>query len=176
MSIEYRELKFDELDRIRGIDRSEEVDSVYLFRSGALVEKEVSHRIDGFPGEEIEAVIRRQKRLLANGGWVYGAFDAGKLAGVASLENRFRGRSHRYCKMDILFVSRGYRNRGIAARLLGMCVATARGIGAERLYISATESKNNVDFYVKRGARPVEELDAELFRAEPEGIHLELVI
>lgn len=176
MRIDYRELKLDELDGIRGIDRSEQVDSVYLFRSGALVEKEVSYRMEGFPGDELEAVIRRQKQLLANGGWVYGAFDSGKLVGVASLENRFRGRTHRYCKMDILFVSSGYRHRGIAARLLGMCIAAARGIGAERLYISATESKNTVDFYMKRGARLVEELDADLFRMEPEDIHLEIVL
>jgi N-acetylglutamate synthase-like GNAT family acetyltransferase len=176
MKIDYRELKLDELDGIRGIDRSEEVDSVYLFRSGTLVQKEVSRRMEGFPGDELEAILRRQKQLLANGGWVYGAFDSGKLVGVASLENRFRGRTHRYCKMDILFVSRDYRREGIAEKLLSVCKTTARGIGAERLYISATESKNTVDFYMKRGARLVEELDDDLFRMEPEDIHLEIVL
>jgi len=174
--MEYRELAFSEIDTIRGIDRSEVVDSIYRLLNGSLLEVAVDYDMKGFKPEELEAIIRRQKRLLANGGWVFGAFDGGKLVGVASLENRFRGNLHRYCKMDILFVSREHRRQGIASELMGKCLGAARKIGADRLYISATESKNTVDFYMKRGARPVEELDAELFRLEPEDIHLEVSV
>ncbi len=174
--MEYRELALSEIDLIRGIDRSEKVDSIYRLLDGSLLEVAVNYDMKGFKPDELEAIIPRQKRLLANGGWVYGVFSGGRLAGVASLENRFRGNLHRYCKMDILFVSREHRGQGIASKLMGMCLRAASRIGADRLYISATESKNTVDFYIKRGARPVKELDAELFRLEPEDIHLEVSV
>lgn len=174
--MKYRELALSEIDLIRRIDRSEVVDSIYRLREGSLVEVAVHYDIEGFKPDELEAVIRRQKRLLANGGWVYGAFEHGKLVGVASLENRFRGDLHRYCKMDILFVNRESRRLGIASNLMRMCLEAALEIGADRIYISAPESKNTVDFFMKRGARPVSELDAELFRLEPEDIHLEISI
>lgn len=174
--MEYREISLPGIDAIRGIDRSEKVDSIYRLLDGSLLKVAVNCDMKGFKPDELEAIIRRQKLILANGGWVFGAFDIDVLAGVASLENRFRGNVHRYCKMDILFVSREYRGQGIASALLGLCAVTAGGIGADRLYISATESRNTVDFYMHRGARLVEELDPELFRMEPEDIHLELPV
>lgn len=174
--MEYRELVLSEIDAIRGIDRSEVVDSIYRLQGGSLVEVPVNFEMKGFKPDELDAIIGRQKRLLANGGWVFGAFDEGKLVGVASLENRFRGNLHRYCKMDILFVSREYRRRGIASALLEKCVDTAGWIGAGRLYISATESRNTVDFYLHRGARLTEEPDPVLVGMEPDDIHLELPV
>ena len=174
--MEYRELALSEIDLIRGIDRSEKVDSIYRLLDGSLLEVAVNYDMKGFNPDELEALIRRQKKLLANGGWVFGAFGEGELLGVTSLENRFRGIQHRYCKMDILFVSREYRRRGIASMLLNMCLETAGRIGADYLYISATESKNTVDFYMGRGARLVGEPDEELLRMEPEDIHLEVSV
>jgi len=174
--MEYRELALSEIDLIQGIDRSEKVDSIYRLLDGSLIEVAVNYDIKGFKPDELEAVIRRQKILLANGGWVFGAFEDGELLGVASLENRFRGIRHCYCKMDILFVSREHRRRGIASILLHKCLEAAGKVGADRLYISATESRNTVHFYMERGARLVEEPDKELVLMEPEDIHLEVSV
>jgi GNAT superfamily N-acetyltransferase len=174
--MEYRELALSEIDLIRGIDRSEKVDSIYRLLDGSLLEVVVNYDVKGFKPDELEAIIRRQKKLLYNGGWVFGAFGDGELVGVASLENRFRGIQHSYCKMDILFVSREHRRRGIASVLLRMCLETAGRVGADHLYISATESKNTVDFYMHREARLVGEPDEELLRMEPEDIHLEVSV
>lgn len=174
--MEYRELALSEIDLIRGIDRSEKVDSIYRLLDGSLLEVAENYEMKGFKPDELEAVIRRQKMLLRNGGWVFGAFEDGELVGVASLENRFRGIQHPYCKMDILFVSSEYRRQGIASVLLGMCLEAAGSIGGHRLYISATESKNTVDFYIHRGARLVEVPDPELLRMEPVDIHLEVSV
>jgi len=174
--MEYRELALSEIDLIRGIDRSEKVDSIYRLLDGSLIEVAVNYDIKGFNPDELEAVIRRQKILLANGGWVFGAFEDGELLGVASLENRFRGIRHCYCKMDILFVSREHRRRGIASILLHKCLEAAGKVGADRLSISATESRNTVHFYMERGARLVEEPYKELVLMEPEDIHLEVSV
>jgi len=55
-------------------------------------------------------------------------------------------------------------------------VAKARELGARRLYISATPSENTVRFYLRRGCRVTDEVDAALFDLEPDDIHLELGI
>ncbi len=174
--IEYRELRRSEIEQMREIDRSEVIDSIYLYKEGALVEKEAHFDMKGFPGNELEGLIERQKLLFDEGGKLYGAFDSSHLVGIASVEKRIRGKKHRYCKMDILHVSKAYRSLGIATRLMQAISAAANALGAERLYISATESKNTIRFYMGRGARLVEELDEELFALEPNDIHLELMI
>ena len=173
-SISYRQLKPDEVGRIVEIDRSETVRSIYVFDSGRISEKQVFFDMTGFPEGELEEIIDRQRKILASGGVVYGAFEGVHLVGVTSVENRLRGTERNYCKMDILHVSSAYRRRGIAIRLMEMCKDKAREFGASKLYISATESKNTVEFYLKRGARLTEELDPELYNLEPDDIHLEL--
>jgi hypothetical protein len=52
-------------------------------------------------------------------------------------------------------------------------VEVARQLGARQLYISATTSENTVRFYLNRGRRPTDEIDAALFAIEPEDLHLE---
>jgi N-acetylglutamate synthase-like GNAT family acetyltransferase len=60
--------------------------------------------------------------------------------------------------------------------LFEKAVAKARELGARRLYISSTPSENTVRFYLLRGARLADDLDAALFELEPEDIHLEFDI
>ncbi|WP_317169961.1 MULTISPECIES: GNAT family N-acetyltransferase [unclassified Pedobacter] len=98
------------------------------------------------------------------------------MVGVASVEKQKRGAQQNYCKMDILYVDNQYKRHGIGSQLLAACKKEAKIFGAEKLYISATPTKNTVDFYLRRGARLVVELDQVLFAKEPEDIHLELDI
>lgn len=174
MGIIYRELEDDEIERIREIDRSELITRIYVYTQGRLEERSAFFDMKGFPEGELELIIERQKALHKAQGCVIGAFDGAALAAVASVENKIRGTIHRYCKMDILHVSKTYRDRGIASALIGECKRRAKAFGADRLYISATESKHTVDFYMKRGAVLVQEPDEELFRLEPLDIHLEM--
>jgi len=53
-------------------------------------------------------------------------------------------------------------------------MAKARQLGARKLYISATPSKNRVDFYMHLGCRLTSQIDPKLYELEPEDIHLEL--
>jgi N-acetylglutamate synthase-like GNAT family acetyltransferase len=176
MDIVIRRLKIDEVEKIRSIDRSEVIENIFVFSDHKLIEKDVHYDMKGFSISAINNIIERQKELIMAKGEVFGAFDGDLLVGVASVENKIRGSKNRYCKMDILHVSNKYRKKGIATRLIAECKNAAMNFGANRLYISATESKNTVEFYQKRGAILVEELDDELFKLEPEDIHLEIEI
>ena len=59
---------------------------------------------------------------------------------------------------------------------MNLVIKRARNMGAKKLYISATPSKHTVDFYIGLGCKIASEINPELFKLEPEDIHLELLM
>ena len=175
MPITYRELGREEIVLLKEIDRSEVIDAIYYYREGKLELENEYYDMKGFPPGELDKIIDRLAVLLDEGGSIIGAFDGdGKIVRMTAVEKRLRGRRRNRVKMDILFVSSGYRMLGIGKALVGLAAAKAREIGAEQLYISAVPSRNAVNFYLNLGCRPAAEVDPELLAMEPEDIHLEL--
>jgi GNAT superfamily N-acetyltransferase len=108
--------------------------------------------------------------VLAEGGTMLGAFDDdGGLVGFAVLRY---GLAERMAQLDAMFVSNGYRRRGIATRLLARVVALARADGADWLYVSATPSESAVGFYLSHGFQLADKVNRELYLLEPEDIHM----
>lgn len=173
--IRFRPLAFDELDRIREIDRSETISESYRIEQGRLQLFPSPEQVNGFDAAELEAIIDRQRTILEHGGLAIGAFDGAVLAGVASVDRKRFGPDAQYCKMDILYTSKAYRNRRLGARLLALCRESGKKFGAKALYISATPTRNTVDFYLRQGAQVLAIPDPGLFRMEPEDIHMELI-
>lgn len=68
------------------------------------------------------------------------------------------------------------RNQALGKKLIDKTKEKAKELGAKSLYISATPSLNTVRFYLGLGCELVSELNPELFRLEPEDIHLELAL
>jgi predicted N-acetyltransferase YhbS len=75
-----------------------------------------------------------------------------------------------------LHVAHDYRDKGLGSNLMYLVTKRARNMGAKKLYISATPSKHTVDFYMGLGCKLTSEINPELFKLEPEDIHLELLI
>jgi N-acetylglutamate synthase-like GNAT family acetyltransferase len=75
--------------------------------------------------------------------------------------------------MKFLHVSNNYRKQGLGKKLFFLAAEKALELGAKKLYISATPSENTVDFYLNLGCVLATEVDEDLFRLEPEDIHLE---
>ncbi len=92
------------------------------------------------------------------------------------LESRFIGRQEDQLQLKFLHVSRRYRRAGLGRTLFEKAAARARELGARRLYVTATPSENTVRFYLRRGFRVTDEVDEDLFRLEPDDIHMELDI
>lgn len=174
--MQIRALHPHEIGLLRKIDRSEIIEEIYYLRNGQLILEQEYYDMKGFPPGELEAIILRQHHLVEAGGEVFAAFDDGALLGVASVENRLRGLNKPLCKMDILYTDAQARKRGVGRALIGHALDLAHRFGACGLYISATPSRNTVDFYIHCGAVPVEEVDSELFTLEPEDIHLQLCV
>ena len=74
--------------------------------------------------------------------------------------------------LDFLYVDAGCRGQGVGHALVDLVCTRALELGAARLYVSATPSRNTVEFYLRRGFAPVTTPDPDLFAREPEDIHI----
>lgn len=171
-----RELERDEVHDLWSIDRAEVVDEVYRHERGQLVRQAERHDTAGWPPGEPERDEVTLLDCFDHGGTFYGAFEGETLIGAAVLEGRFIGRSQDQLQLKFLHVGRAHRRVGLGRTLFEKVVTRACRLGARRLYISSTSSVSSVDFYLGRGCRVTDDVDAELFALEPEDIHLELEI
>ena len=171
-----RRLEQHEVDRVWSIDRSETVRGEYRLERGTLVVGPAHHDVTGWPPGEAEHYGPLLHDCFERGGSFFGAFEGDTLAGAAVLESRFIGAAKDQLQLVFLHVSRRSRGSGTGRALFEAATARAKELGAGRLYVSATPSENTIRFYLHRGCRVADEVDAELFAREPEDIHLSFVI
>lgn len=171
-----RELARDEIRDLWSIDRTEVIDNVYRRVGEELVLKPEHLDVKGWPPREPERDELILLDCFDHGGTFYGAFEGDALIGASVLESRFIGRGKDQLQLKFLHVSQRNRQSGVGCALFDKAVARARELGARRLYISATPSENTMRFYLRRGCRVTNDVDAALFELEPEDIHLELDI
>ena len=169
-----RELERHEIRDVWSIDRAEGIDNVDYHEDGELVLNPERHEVQGWAPGEPEHYGPILLDCFDRGGTFLGAFDGQTLIGVMVLECRFIGRAKDQLQLKFLHVSRRHRRAGLGRTLFDTAVARARELGARSLYISATPSQNTVRFYLRRGCRVTDEIDAALFELEPRDIHLEL--
>ena len=171
-----RQLERNEIPELWSIDRAELIDRVYHHEGDELILRPEHHDVQGWPPGEPERYGPILLDCFDRGGTFYGAFDGETLVGAAVLESRFIGRGQDQLQLKFLHVGRQQRGAGLGRTLFEKAVARAASLRARRLYISSTPSENAVRFYLRRGCRVTEDIDAALFQLEPEDIHLELDI
>lgn len=173
----YRELLGHEAELLGRIDRSERVDGVYRCVGGALLlDRGRGENVSSWPTSELARLVSRLQALITSGGHAYGAWDAAEIVGMAALDMSGVNGDGAMLQLDMLYVSAGYRRRGIGRQLMSMVASRARSCGADSLYISATPTRNTVDAYTSMGAMLLSSPDPELLAKEPEDIHLILRI
>src|SRR5712691_845137 len=116
--VRIEELKAADLDRIREIDRSESVRFKYVYEHGELRPVEINHEIPTWSDAMVVEAKEMLAPKLAAGGALLGAFAGDKLVGVAVLGGEFIGVEANQLQMAFLYVSNGYRRRGIAKALM----------------------------------------------------------
>ena len=172
--INYRYLRKEDLEGMRGIDRSDYSASWCVVRDGGIVrdEREFHHR--GFSDTdwteiitEFSSALDRDRRIIA------GALEDGKLLGIAGLDTAGKyGEKKNMYNLGPMWVGREHRGRGIGKALFRMMVKEAHKHDIQALYVSATPSPATVEFYIAMGCKLLNEPDPVLFRKEPEDIHL----
>ena len=100
-----------------------------------------------------------------------GALEHDALVGFAVLQPHL---APGMANFAVLHVTRSHRRTGVGARLAEEVIRLARLQGASTLYVSATPSAPTVKFYMALGFQPTAQPHAELFRDEPDDIHMTL--
>ncbi len=172
--IKYRELIRDEIELIRGIDRSEIIRGVYHYDKGSIRLEEVYQKNDGFPEEELLKNIKNLNHLLDSNGKIYGAFKENELIGMSALGMNPVGKLQDKLPLEILYTSQNSRGLGVGSTLMKMVTEEVIRQGYDKLYISATPTINTVDFYIKKGAVITKDPDPIILEIEWDDIHLEL--
>lgn len=171
----YRELQHHEAELLGSIDRSERIDGIYRKMNGNLQFEETRQTVSSWRGSELTAYVARLQAVIASGGKVYAAWDERRrLVGIGSLDASGVGGDCTILKLDMLYVSAGYRGQGIGRRLTEMVAGRARSLGATSLYISATPTRGTVDAYLRMGAKVLGSPDAEMLAREPDDIHFSM--
>ncbi len=171
--IEIRPLALAELCRATEIDVTEEGTTVLEQRG-----RDVSTRPETWSRPprsaqrwaEFEA---RWRAFLPDSGVALGAFEAGRLVGIATLRRRVQPGTD---QLEALFVDRAHRRRGVGSLLIDRVVALARDGGARTLYVSATPSESAVGSYRSRGFMPTDDPIPDLLELEPEDVHMVLAL
>jgi ribosomal protein S18 acetylase RimI-like enzyme len=171
--IAIRPLCEDEFDKLGELDVTEEGDVVYAWRDGRLIQVPKLWRRPPMSREKREKLVAAWRAGQRAGWVVLGALDGDQSAGIAALVPRL---TDTMAQLHYLHVSRQYRRRGVARRLVAEVVHLAREGGARELYVSATPSVSAVGFYQSFGFVPVAEPHPEIFALEPEDIHMSLAL
>ena len=114
--------------------------------------------------------------IYDRGGTIFGAFNGSKIVGVIALDNEFIGMNKNQLNLAGLWVENQYRKMGVGKALVELVKNKAREMGAKKLYVSATPSRNTVKFYMNRDFRLAKEINEKLFELEPEDIHMEFIL
>ena len=167
-------MKASDLNRISELDRSEHVRLGYKVRDGKLTQLEVDWDVptwfvDGDSDHSLTEQIAFCRSHLDQGGVMLAAFKNNLIVGAAIVRPVLRDD---LAQLAFLHVSRRFRGRGIARRLMRKACEIARDAGSRRMYISSTPSSSAVGFYVAQGCKLAEEVDPKLYALEPDDIHL----
>ena len=169
--IAYQEISLNELrQRIVKIDVSEHGSVVYYW---------IDNEVKPLP-EEWERP-RKTADSWQSDSWntvlalpgvkVWGAFDSEnqRLVGIIVYRPQL---TEDMAQLAALFTDKDYRRKGIAARLTQELLCRAKADGYSKLYVSATPSKSAVNFYLSQTFIPTQQPHPELYRLEPEDIHM----
>ncbi|MGE7958773.1 GNAT family N-acetyltransferase [Pseudomonas sp. NPDC089530] len=170
-----RLLQENDIPRLKLIDRAELIHEFYRLQDGQLLCYPQHEVVTGWPPGEAEHDALVLQACYRRGGWLYGVFDEQRLVAAAVVDCQvIHNAGLQLHQLKFLHVSHDYRGRGLGQRLFGLAAEQVRRLGGEGLYVSATPSRNTVDFYRRRGCELLQAPDPVLYRLEPEDIHLYL--
>lgn len=107
--------------------------------------------IDDWTEADYAFLVDCLKNTLHTGGFVYGAFQDGRLKGFTSVESGLFGGKERYLDLSSIHVSEDLRQHGVGKNLFLAAKDWARRQGARKLYISAHSAVESQAFYRAMG-------------------------
>ncbi|MDP9802942.1 GNAT family N-acetyltransferase [Acinetobacter calcoaceticus] len=169
-----RSLQSSEIDLIwQQISRRELITQMYIQNQQHLELVDCFFDVQHWDSYHLENDPPKLKQLYEQGSIFIGAFDAAeKLVGLSVVSNQIIADYSNAKLLHYFYVDADHQGKGIGAKLMQAAKESAKQLGANQLYISATPSRRTVDFYIKHGAQPLRDPDQQLWQLEPEDIHL----
>jgi len=169
-----RSLQRSEIDLIwQQISRRELITQNYIQNQLHLELVDCFFDVQHWDSYHLENDPPKLKQLYDQGSIFIGAFDASeKLVGISVVSNQIIADYPHAKLLHYFYVDADQQGQGIGATLMQAAKESAKQLGANQLYISATPSRRTVDFYIKHGARPLSAPDKQLWQLEPGDIHL----
>ena len=164
-----RRLTIQELPRVAEVDVAETGTRLLTLVAGSVVSRDAEWRRAARDSETWAPYVIEWATILGSGGAGFGAFEDGRLVGVAILRHDL---APGMAQLAALFVDREHRRQGIAAALAKTVEQAARDAGAFTMYVSASETPSAVGFYLSRGFAPTATPDPVLLAREPLDIHM----
>lgn len=160
--------------RVVEIDRRERIDVLYDQHGTQLVARRGNWSAPawdpkGHGEHSVEGQVHALEHYVDSGGIALGAIAGGRLVGIGVVVPHLRPG---IAQLAFLHVSAPWRATGIGSRLFEQFERIARTAGNSDMVVSATPSENTVHFYLGRGFQPMAEPLAELFKLEPEDVHM----
>ena len=176
MNIIYKALTRDDINKLKQLDRYEVINEKYYYSDGSLALKKEYEEIKEFE-PDTESWIASFQNNYDKGGIFFGAFHNERLVGIAALSGERIGKEKDAIQLDTLFVDKNHRKQGIGAKLVAMLREKAIQLNAKKMYVSSSESKNTVNFYMGTGFSVINGRIEELFDEDClDDIHMEVVL
>lgn len=172
--ISYNELKETEINKelFMSFNRHQEVKKCWRKENGQWVLKDISF-VEEWGTDEYEILVKCLHNTLKTGGAVFGAFHNNVLVGFASIESEPFGSHKEYLELSCIHTSYESRGMGIGKELFSLVGKKAKGMGAQKLYISAHSSQESQAFYKAMGCVEAVEYNPKSVEKEPCDCQLE---
>lgn len=170
----FRTLRQDELnmDLFAGFNRYQDVKRCWRKEEGRWILKDIAF-VEEWGEENYRQLTEQLRRTHGAGGYVFGAFEHGRLVGFASVESERFGTKRQYVQLGEIYTSYEYRGFGIGKKLFELSKEAGKKLGASKLYISAHSSEESQKFYQKMGCVEAREYNRKLVEKEPCDCQLE---
>lgn len=148
MDIIYMKLEEDDIQQnfLTGFNRYQNVKKCWRKENGNWILKDIAF-IEQWDDKEKSNVIKDLRRIISEGGAVYGAFESDRLVGFSAIEGELIGSRKQYTVLHYIYTSHDYRGNGIGKMLFVKACEFAVALGAKKLYISAHSSEESQAFY-----------------------------
>ncbi len=172
--IQYRELCMDEINRelFQSFVRRQVVTKCWRKENGAWLIKDAPF-VDDWSESDYQILVTCLKNTVSSGGFVYAAFDDGRLKGMVTVEPELFGGEQKYLDLSCIHVSEDMRGQGIGKTLFYAAKEWAKRKGGRKLYISAHSAVESQAFYKAMGCVEAQKYNKKHVEAEPYDCQLE---
>jgi GNAT superfamily N-acetyltransferase len=148
--MEIRELCTDECELIRCVDRTERIRAAWMkTKDSDRCLDFIYLDIEGY-GDGIADCVRILKKVIADKGYVAGAFDRGRIIGIASVLPTL-GYGQSCSQLVSLDVSYDHRKRGVGRKLLYKCIEESIVRNCSKMVVASNPHENTVKFFKSVG-------------------------